>query len=152
LSNDIKYKISGFTLIEITIALLILAIGLVGILTLFPVGFDAAGRANNVTTATFKAQGIIENIKRVGYVDPDGITDSIGDIPLMGWCSDEPEATYDRFEYEITIEDVSGLEGHLAEITVDVYWPARDNMSDPNPSRENQRSVQLITYIARYTP
>ncbi|GAF87606.1 unnamed protein product, partial [marine sediment metagenome] len=63
----IKYHKSGFTLIEITVALLILAVGLVGILTLFPVGFDAAGRAANITKATFLAQKLIEDLKREGY-------------------------------------------------------------------------------------
>ena len=52
----IKYNKSAFTLIEVTIALLILAVGLVGILALFPVGFDASGRAANLTEATFLAQ------------------------------------------------------------------------------------------------
>jgi len=39
----------GFTLLEIVIALAILAIGLVGILSLFPVGFEASRRWKNLS-------------------------------------------------------------------------------------------------------
>ena len=62
-----KYNKYGFTLIEITVALLVVAIGLVGILTLFPVGFDAAGMAGHSTVATFLAQEKLEDCKVVGY-------------------------------------------------------------------------------------
>ncbi len=139
----IKYNKSAFTLIEITIALLILAVGLVGILALFPVGFDAAGRAGNVTVATFKAQKSIEELKRDGY------SSAIARDGEQGWCSVDPVATYDYFEYEITAEDVSGLAGSLAEVTVDIYWPAANPIDG---IRTNQRNVQLTTYIARYEP
>ena len=48
MTNMRKYK-KGFTLIEITMALMIMAIGLMGLLALFPVGFDASKRAGEVT-------------------------------------------------------------------------------------------------------
>lgn len=142
---------TGFTLIEITIALLILAVGLVGILALFPVGFDAAGRASNVTVATFKAQEIIEELKRDGYNSAMGRDDEIG------WCTEDPLerlTKYDYFEYEIQVDDsmFGSLAGSICEVTVTVWWPA-PGLADGLPgNRADQRNVELNTYIAKYEP
>ena len=130
----IKCDKSGFTLIEITIALLLLAVGLVGILTLFPVGFDASLRAANITEATFLAQGLMEDLKREGYsgtrlVNALSATQS-GDFTTDG---------YPNYEYGIDAVDVSSLR----ETTVIVYWPA---------GAADQRSVELKTYIVDYEP
>jgi prepilin-type N-terminal cleavage/methylation domain-containing protein len=130
----------AFTLIEITIALLILAIGLVGILTLFPVGFDASGRAAHTTEATLLAQALIEDAKRVGY--PRVLAENGRDAlyPNHGY-----------YEYEVTTFDGLGnpptLVGEAGEVVICVYWPA-DAGSPGN--RANQRFVELSTYLARY--
>ncbi len=135
----IKYNKSGFTLIEITVALLILAVGLVGILTLFPVGFDAAGRAANITKATFLAQKLIEDLKREGYgtTVQSALTETIYEVDL--------DAPYSNYEYEISADDsmFGSLAASICEVTVTVYWPA---------GADNQRSVELKTYIAKYEP
>lgn len=125
---------AGFTLIEITIALLILAIGLVGILTLFPVGFDASGRAANIIEATFLAQELIEDAKRVGH---DGLT--------VGTTQSGTFTGYPNYEYDILAYE-AGVTG-LREVVVRVYWPA-DN-GDPG-DRSGQRKVELSTYLAQY--
>lgn len=126
-----KYGKEAFTLIEITIAMLILTVGLVGILTLFPVGFDAASRAGHVTTATFLAQREIENAKRIGY-------DGVADITKQAFAA----APYQNFDYQLTTQDgIDGLE--LKKVEVTVFWPA---------GSANQRSIVLTTYIANYGP
>lgn len=145
----IKYNRSGFTLIEITIALLILAVGLVGILTLFPVGFDASGRAAHITEATFLAQGLIEDLKREGY---DGATVVAAIVPKatpVPVVSGDFEPDYPNYEYDIlTFDDAdTGVTG-LREVIVRVYWPAVPGASQGD--RATQRSVELITYIADY--
>ncbi len=132
----------GFTLIEITIALLILAIGLVGILTLFPVGFDASGRAAHITEATFLAQAIIEDSRRVGYP---------GILALDGQNNIYPN--HPDYEYEIKTFDGLGvpstLVGEAGEVIVRVYWPS-DAGSPGTGNRANQRFVELSTYLAKY--
>jgi len=60
-------KRSGFTLIEIVIALAILAVGLVGILSLFPIGFDSARRSVSATQATIFAHEHLEELRNGGY-------------------------------------------------------------------------------------
>ncbi len=53
----------GFTLIEIIAALAIIGLGLVGILSLFPVGIDASRRAGDMTNATVLGQSIFNQIR-----------------------------------------------------------------------------------------
>jgi len=123
----------GFTLIEITIALLILAVGLVGILTLFPVGFDAAGRAGNITVATFLAQGVMEDLKREGY-------DSTTIEAALSETQHRSFSNYPNYRGEIG----ANQEGpNYRQVIVRVYWPA---------GGPNEQNLELITYIADYGP
>jgi len=131
---------NAFTLIEITISLLILAIGLVGILTLFPVGFDASGRAANITEATFLAQERIEDLKRVGYAG-EAVTDALA-AAQTGQCKDYYENNL-NYDYEVRAYE-TGVVG-LREVVVHVYWPHRDDAD-----RTQQRNVELSTYLAQY--
>lgn len=157
-------SLTGFTLVEITIALLILAVGLVGILSLFPVGFDASARAASVTEATFLAQGLMENLKREGYDDGDGDDTTQTTIQQIlssgnyqsGTCDD------DYYEFEIHADDSMfsvDLQGSIVEVTVNIFWPADaggpEDDNDGTPTGENrdgQRNVELVTYIANYEP
>jgi len=122
----------GFTLIEIAIALLILGVGFVGILSLFPVGFEATSRANNLTVATMLAQGILESAKLAGYDNVDG----------MATAKKTFDAPYDSFEYSLQV--TGNVDGYaLKQVDVEVYWPA---------GTANQKSTLLTTYIADYGP
>ncbi|MDD5072777.1 MAG: prepilin-type N-terminal cleavage/methylation domain-containing protein [Candidatus Omnitrophica bacterium] len=57
----------GFTLIEIVISLAILAVGLVGILSLFPIGFDSARRSMNSTQVAIFANEKLEELRNTGF-------------------------------------------------------------------------------------
>ncbi len=57
----------GFTLIEIVISLAILAVGLVGILSLFPIGFDAARRSVNSTQVAIYGHNHLEELRNAGF-------------------------------------------------------------------------------------
>ena len=56
-------KQKGFTLIEIIASLAIIGLGLVGILSLFPVGIDASKRAGDLTNATVLGQSVLSQIR-----------------------------------------------------------------------------------------
>ena len=59
----------GFTMAEILIALTILTIGLVSILSLFPVGLKASKRAGDLNEVALCAQEIFEGLKLCNYTD-----------------------------------------------------------------------------------
>lgn len=82
----------GFTLIEIIIALAILAVGLVGILSLFPIGFDAARRSVNSTQAALYSREKLEQVKNAGFPSV-GITTGTFADPLYKWSQNVTEVT-----------------------------------------------------------
>jgi len=90
----IKRSINGFTLFEIVVAMGILAIGILGILALFPVGMDSQKRASDYTQVMQLAQWKMTDIQYRSHVsalatgsfpttspDPQPFTQS----PLYGW-------------------------------------------------------------------
>jgi prepilin-type N-terminal cleavage/methylation domain-containing protein len=132
LNKVISFRKDAFTLIEITIALLILAVGLVGVLTLFPIGFKAAGRAGDLTVATFLAQQKLEEGKRLGYDGVDVGYDTANAKVSFG-------NPYSDYQYEVSVHDTEPPEPDLKQVDVTVYWSTDD-------------SIALTTYIANYGP
>jgi prepilin-type N-terminal cleavage/methylation domain-containing protein len=59
---------NGMTLLEIAISMAILAIALVALANLFPIGLKASRRAVNYSSASILAQRVIENMKRAASV------------------------------------------------------------------------------------
>lgn len=122
----------GFSLLELIIAIGVLAIGLVGILQVFPVGLRASQRAGMLTKAAFLAQNKMEEVKMAGF---DAITELPPKIPLSGKGGD--------FEWEIFIDeaDLDGLEksDDIRKVTVTISWP----------ERTRTRSKDFVTYVTR---
>ena len=122
----------SFTLIEIVISLVILTTGLLGMLALFPVGLDATKRAGVNTNATLLAQSTIEDLKRQDYSDNLDTDDTFS-------------PPFDYYDYEVDETVLLGFK----EVKVQIWWPAADGSQG---NRGNQKSVELITYIAKYEP
>lgn len=53
---------SGFSLVEVALSLAILAVGMVGVLALLPVGLDAARQVEAETVAAFVARSALGNL------------------------------------------------------------------------------------------
>jgi len=65
------------TLIEVVAALGIIAVGLVSLLSLFPVAIDASARAGDHTTAAILGEYVIEQVRlRQGDIEPNDDTDA----------------------------------------------------------------------------
>ncbi|MEK6732795.1 MAG: prepilin-type N-terminal cleavage/methylation domain-containing protein, partial [Candidatus Omnitrophota bacterium] len=109
----------GFSLLELIIAIAVLAVGLVGVLQIFPIGLRASQAAGMMTKAAFLAQNKIEDVNLAGF---DAITELPPKIPLSGKEGD--------FEWNIKIDDVN-LEGvenssEMRKVTVILTWPERN--------------------------
>ncbi|MDP8230294.1 MAG: prepilin-type N-terminal cleavage/methylation domain-containing protein [Candidatus Gorgyraea atricola] len=122
----------GFSLLELIIAVGVLAIGLVGVLQIFPVGLRASYRAGMITKASFIAQNKMEEVKMSGF---DAISALPPKIPLSGEDDD--------FKWEIFIDDVDldGVESSddIQKVTVTVSWI----------DRNRTRSKDFVTYVTR---
>lgn len=122
----------GFSLLELIIAIGVLAIGLVGVLQIFPVGLRASYRSGMITKAAFLAKNKIEETRMVGF---DALTELPPRMPLSGTKGD--------FEWEIFIDEIEleGLESSddIRKLTVIVNWIERNR----------KRSKDFITYVTR---
>ena len=124
----INSQIKGFTLIEIVVAFLVLLIGFLGLLALFPVGFDAAGRSHNMMRATYLAQSEMDNAKKLGYY---GVS-SVGKTQFT--------SPFEIYDYSISVTNVKS---DLRKVETKVYWPS-------GTAEEEQHIISLVTYVARF--
>ena len=114
---------SGFTLMEVLVAMLILSVGLLGMAALITGIINSNKLSNRISTATVLAQDKMEEIKNDGYSN----------------AGDEPKASlpspYDQYEREVTVVDPSPA-ANMKTVTVKVYW-------------ESSKSVSLQTILSK---
>jgi len=121
----------AFSLLELIIAIAVLAIGLVGVLQIFPIGLRASQRAGMMTKAAFLAQNKMEDVKLAGF---DAIITLPPKIPLSGRDGD--------FDWKIDIEEpeLDGVTSNdIRKLTVIVSWLERNAT----------RSKDFVTYITK---
>ncbi len=122
------HKNSGFTLIEIIIAIAIIAIGIFGVMSLIITVMKGNTLSKRVTTATTIAQDKLEDFKRDGY---DNAVDDSGTNP-----------DYDiDYYWEADVQDDTPATD-TKTITVDVYWGSGGTNTTHN-------NVELKTIIAK---
>ncbi len=102
------HRNSGFTLIEIMIAIAVIAIGIFGVMSLMITVMKGNTLSERVTAATTIAQDKMEDFKRMDY---DSVVDGSG-----------TNTDYDvDFYWEADVEDDTPATD-TKTITVDVYW------------------------------
>jgi type IV pilus assembly protein PilV len=114
---SIKYKTqprlqSGFTLLEVMIALVIFSIGLLGLAGLQAGGLRSNSQAQLRTIATIQAYDMAERIRSNPRGVEDGnynafdvATPTAGDC-ISNTCTGAEMATYDYYEWELTNQSV----------------------------------------------
>ena len=108
--RDIKNnRDSGFTLIEVLIAIVILSVGLLGMAALTVGIINGNKFSNGLTTATTLAQDKMEDIRRQDYSD-------VADEAKAACPS--PHAAYNR---RVDVDDGSPA-ANMKTITVTVWW------------------------------
>ena len=152
----------GFTLIEVIAALAIIGLGLVGILSLFPVGIDASKRAGDLTHATELARGVLNQIRaaaKTGDMDLNGAKNvfetqspvifrenlNSNVIPII---DEDLPPVHQLYEYQVEFEDPPKEEKiddlnriGLQKVAVTVSWPANE------PEIEFRDRITLVTFI-----
>ena len=117
-----KKNCSGFTLLEIVVALTIAAIALPALLRAFSEGTKNQSVIENRTTALYLLKLRMSEIEMLEGLETGSEEDEFGINSRFRWASDTSET------------DTDGL----YELTVTVYWQERGK----------EMSVELTTYIA----
>lgn len=87
MENSVRFAFAGkkgFTLIEVLIAMAVIGVGLIALVTLFPLALESSRLAGDFTTASFVAQQALDNIRATAQVyDPADLTDEDNDDDLF---------------------------------------------------------------------
>ncbi len=119
----------GFTILEVMIALVLLAFGILALLRVMPVSLQASKRAEETTIATLLAQQQLEKWRACDK-DPDAGATSLGSNGSF-------PAPYDKYEWSIV---TTNIVTDVWVSSVNVWWPV-------GKPREEQRVVNLTTYM-----
>lgn len=135
---------AGLSLVEVVVALLLLAIGLVGIAVSFPASRGAVHLADRLTTAVALAQETLEGMRNRRYTaDIDEITP--GDFPTQDSVPDFP-----GFRRSVTIVD--NVPVPVTECVPPPGTPCSKTVTVSVSFREpsgNEQSVELTTILVR---
>ena len=122
----------GFTLIEIIMAMAIMAVGIIGVVRLLPVGLRASKSSEIMSRAAFLAQEKLEELKLAGF---DALTASEPAIPLEGEAGDY---TWVAKVSGLTLEGLTNSED-VRRLTSTVSWREKGRA----------RSQEFVTYIGK---
>lgn len=108
---------SGFTLMEVLVAMLILSVGLLGMAALITGIISSNKLSNRISTATVLAQDKMEEIRGVGYAgaDAEAGTEGYNIIP-----------NYPLYKRTTAVAAGNPAAG-MKKITVTVYWDSDDH-------------------------
>ncbi len=109
------------TLLEILLATFILALGLVGVMSLVPVAIRQAGRATQSTVAASVAQNAKASVKALTLYYNGSSHNVAGDQGYLDWVGDERSGT---FEIPEGLEDSDLANDEFAEEDRPFAWKA----------------------------
>jgi prepilin-type N-terminal cleavage/methylation domain-containing protein len=115
----------GFSLIEVAVAVIILALILTGVTGIFWQGFAQAKKAQDDTIAMNLARERIETLSNASSLPTDGvIVEDYGSI-----------SGFPAFKRRTLVIDAGAVNGELKQIFVTVYWDA-DARSQTYPTMQ----------------
>ncbi len=106
----------GFTLVEVLVALTILAIAMLGFVPMVITTIRAHSFGNKMTRAAELAQDKLEDIRRMEFTDPD--------ISPMAYPWSSTPETFDNIYERVYSVDLIAANTSIKRITVSVDWRA----------------------------
>ncbi|MCD6472867.1 prepilin-type N-terminal cleavage/methylation domain-containing protein [Candidatus Aerophobetes bacterium] len=133
-------KSTGFTLLEVIIVSAIISIGLLGIVQIFPLCFQAERKTEQSSIAAVLGQEIMEEIKSKGY---DGLSITYPS-DTKGYGRGEGECKgYKGYRWQVEWWDTEI--SHLRKIKVSISY--KELREDEKFS--SKQNLNLLTYLAK---
>lgn len=115
---------SGFTLLEVMVALALIGIALVAILRSLAMSVDVSNESKNISIATLLAKGKMAELESLGFPDVEEASGDFGE--------ESPGFRWERSVSETGVED-------LRKIVVRIIWQGNGN----------DKKVELVTLISK---
>jgi prepilin-type N-terminal cleavage/methylation domain-containing protein len=140
----------GLTLIEVVASLGIIAVGLVGLLALFPVGIEASARAGDWTAAALLGEYVVDQVRL--REDQVQTSDNTADaLHALGW--DEYDYDSKHFSFDA---GYSGNFGSGEQIVWQRQFPNNlydpDHPEDPNNGLSDQEDYSRYEVTLSFDP
>jgi Tfp pilus assembly protein PilV len=139
--------LGGFTFLEIVTALAILAIGILAVITLFPVGLVNSKRAAERTRAALLAYQQLQRYRAMGFAFVTSAQFQAAIRTYQTFTAPEGLQPDPYFLNWVTSRDYAGVPNgasagtRIQEVTVTATWPA-------NQAPQNRRQLQMSTLIS----
>lgn len=141
-----RFGKKGFTFIEIVAAIAILAVGILAILTLFPVGIESSKKAAVRTKAALLGEMAVEHLRATKSFE------QLVSIPKINFYDSEFDNQNNRidpenqYQFKVDVDDTiplktDGSTGKLKKVVVTVYWPAKET------EETKQQQMVFTTYV-----
>jgi len=149
----IQAEEKGFTLFEVIFITVILSLGLLTIIEIFPLGFKAKEAAERYSVAALLGQEIIEEIKRKGYESLSGL--SLSQSENRGIKEGESE-DYQGYRYRLEWCDSETPYLRKLKVTIllnnsEIKSKEREGNTRNHLNNEDNswQCLDLVTYLAK---
>ncbi len=116
-------SLSGFTLIEMLISMVILVIGLVGVLLVIPLAQRTTGRSAVATRAFILASEKIEELKAKGYTELTSQPEWSGVEEIFNWKATIADVDAGDFQGGVSLPSAN-----FAKITLEVTYKSQGKL------------------------
>lgn len=137
-----KKNQKGFTLIEVMVTIFVLALGIVAVLNIFPLGLQIRRGAEMSATASWLGQAKIEEVTSIPYSDI-----AVGTIETRHFL----DSPYNQYERETVISCVQGTDlsavgcdsqpTPLKKVQVTVFWK--------RPFKLTEEKIEILTLLVK---
>jgi len=138
----LKLNNRGITLLEAMITILVIMIGILSLVKIFPIAFKINKASEQSTIATNLAQAELENLYYLNY---DNI--AVGTLEAKHRLALDVNDPLYNFQREVLIDyvdsnlTVSAAETNLKKMTVNIYWYS--------PALKLEKTTQLSSLISK---
>ncbi len=144
---------AGFTLVELLVAIVILAVGIVGIMTLFPQSYRHVGNAGRLSIMNHLGQQKLDELKTLAYSDTDltdGTHPSPGPVERVSYVDSSGKDIYEDYTISWEVRE-DEPRSDMKTIIVEVGHQLYDSSNNPLTTSEamNQKVIHFQTYVSR---
>ena len=142
----------GFTLVELLVSIVILAVGIIGIVTLFPQSYTHVGNAGRLSVMNHIGQKKLDELKTLSYNDAnliDGFHPSPGPVERISYVDSSGKDIYQDYtiQWEVREDDPrSDMKTIIVKVAHQLYDTGNQQLDSSQAM--NQKIIYFQTSVA----